>query len=157
MIDKILEGFFLSLGFLPLAIFIVWFSYVLPKWISFDWKWLKEVVPDDEDFDMGEETDRVSAVDKVEIVSLKLVSNETLCQGLGALQSLSEESVEDICIAVDVYMGDELLDHSSTFVSSLKPGEKVGFTLYFNLLEGKTKVECLRLQSRIESAYAKTS
>ncbi|MCH8474050.1 MAG: hypothetical protein LAT55_02360 [Opitutales bacterium] len=152
--EKILEGFWLSIGFLPLGIFLVWLSWVLPKWIPMDWlkKFGDDMVEDmTESF---EENEREKAPpEAASIVSLKLVSRENLTEGLGLLQSASDKPMEDVEVICDVYRGEELVDHSTAFISELGPREKVGFTLYFNLLENVPDTSALDLRAKISGAW----
>lgn len=101
-----------------------------------------------------EENDREKAPpDAVSIISLKLVSKEVLTEGLGLLQSASDKPLEDIEVTCDVYRGEELVDHSTAFISELGPKEKGGFTLYFNLLENVPDTSALDLRAKISGAW----
>lgn len=121
-------GFWLSVGFLPLGLFLVWFSYFITRWVKIHGldqigeDFASSFPPEDKEIDP----------DLLTIVSAELVENDGMCRVLGEVLSTHEKACVNVEISCDLRQEGHLLDHGTAFLPRIEAQGKSAFVIYVN-------------------------
>jgi hypothetical protein len=132
-------GFLFGLGWLPVAVLVIWLYYNWPPWTPGE-----ADVPAEFLFDTA----------RIELSPVTLSrSADGMLTGLGEARNTSDRDCGFLQLDCDVWHGDRLLSHELTVVSGLKAGTSRGFTVVFAGVSNSIPLEELRVKTAIAQAF----